>query len=76
MDYFLMDLERTLISGVPAYWKGNKHGYTYDIQHAGIFSEESANLIIANDRDKTTVKIPVELAIKLLGKDLRINEKC
>lgn len=75
-DYFLLDLERTIQSGVPAYWKGNKHGYTYNIQFAGIFSEEIANEIVKHDLDFATVKIPVRLAMKVLGKDLKANESC
>jgi hypothetical protein len=71
--YFLLDLERTIISGVPAYWKGNKHGYTYDIQHAGIFDEINANMIVKSDQDQSTVKVPLNLVFKLLGKDLKIN---
>jgi len=75
-DYFLLDLERTIQSGVPAYWKGNKHGYTYNIQFAGIFSEEIANEIVRHDLDKATVKVPVRLAMEVLGKDLKANENC
>ena len=75
-DYFLLDLERTIQSGVPAYWKGNKHGYTYNIQFAGIFSEEIANEIVRHDLDKATVKVPVRLVIEVLGKDLKANENC
>lgn len=71
-----MDLERTLISGVPAYWKRNRIGYTYDIQHAGIFLEDEAKVIVDSDRNQTTIKVPVKLAIKLLGEDLKINESC
>lgn len=75
-DYFLLDLERTIQSGVPAYWKGNKHGYTYNIQFAGIFGEEIANEIVKHDLDKSTVKVPIQLAFKVLGKDLKPNESC
>jgi hypothetical protein len=75
-DYFLLDLERTIQSGVPAYWKGNKHGYTYNIQFAGIFSEEIANEIVRHDLDNATVKVPVRLVIEVLGKDLKANENC
>jgi hypothetical protein len=75
-DYFLLDLTRTIQSGVPAYWKGNKHGYTYNIQFAGIFSEEIANEIVKHDLDNGTVKVPVRLVIEVLGKDLKANENC
>ena len=75
-DYFLLDLERTIQSGVPAFWKGNKHGYTYNIQFAGIFSEEIANEIVRHDLDNSTVKVPVRLVTEVLGKDLKANENC
>jgi hypothetical protein len=45
-DYFLMDLERTLTSGVPCYWKANRYGYTYNIEHAGIFPKAVAEEIV------------------------------
>ena len=74
MEYFLLDLERTLLSGVPAYWKGNKHGYTYDIKDAGKFQEQAATLIVESDRDTATVKVPMKLVLKVLGEDFKINE--
>lgn len=63
--YFLMDLERTLSMGVPCFWKGNKHGYTYEISHAGIFSEEEAARLVERDMDQRTVKVPLKLVIDL-----------
>jgi hypothetical protein len=63
--YFLMDLERTLAMGVPCYWKGNRHGYTYDITLAGIFSEDIAEEIAKNDYDRRTVLVPLKLVVDL-----------
>jgi hypothetical protein len=74
MDYYLMDLERTLHSGTPCYWKGNKHGYTYKLEFAGIFPKEVAETIAKNDRDNSTILIPLNLVIKILGKDLKQHE--
>jgi hypothetical protein len=74
MDYILLDLERTLSSGVPAYWKGNRYGYTYKIEYAGIFPEGAAKEITKNDRDGKTVAIPIALVQKILAKELKQHE--
>jgi hypothetical protein len=74
ITYFLMDLDRTIANGVPAYWKANRHGYTYHIEFAGIFSKENAELIVNNDRDKTTIMIPVDTVAKILMLDLKQHE--
>lgn len=73
-ECFLMDLERTLQSGTPCFWKGNRHGYTYKIEFAGIFPREVAEEIVKNDRDNTTILIPLFLIQKILGKDLKQHE--
>lgn len=73
-DCFLMDLERTLSTGTPAFWKGNKHGYTYKIEFAGIFPYEVAAKIVENDRDNSTIMIPIKLVQKIFGKDLKQHE--
>jgi hypothetical protein len=57
MKYFLMDLERTLGSGVPAFWKANKRGYTYNIHEAGLYSEKEAEKIVEADFNERTIKI-------------------
>lgn len=74
VTYFLMDLERTLLNGSPAYWKGNRHGYTYTLEFAGIFSEEIADEIVRHDLDGKTIKVPVDLVIKVLALDLKAHE--
>lgn len=73
-DYYLLDLERTLISGVPCFWKGNRHGYTYNLQQAGIFPKEIAESIAASDRDKRTVLISLQTVFDILGKDMKAHE--
>jgi hypothetical protein len=65
--YFLMDLERTLQSGIPCFWKGNKFGYTYNLKFAGLFPEGIAEEIVKNDHDRKTVKIPLDLVKDVLG---------
>jgi hypothetical protein len=65
--YYLMDLERTLVSGIPCYWKENKYGYTYNLKYAGLFNEDLANEIVKNDLDERTVKVSQKVAVKYLG---------
>lgn len=69
-----MDLERTIGNGVPAFWKGNRYGYTYKIEFAGIFSKENAELIVKNDLDHKTVMVPVQLVTQILLQANQVNE--
>jgi len=73
-SFFLMDLERTLGSGCPCFWKWNRYGYTYKIEHAGLFSREAAEEIVKNDRDNKTIMISLELVEKTLVLDLKQHE--
>lgn len=73
-SYLLMDLERTLETGAPCFWKGNKFGYTYKFEYAGIFSKELAEEIAKNDLDQKTVLVPLVLIHKILEKDFSANE--
>jgi hypothetical protein len=74
-QYLLMDLERTLLSGVPCFWKENRFGYTYEIEHAGIFSEELAEEIAKNDYDRRTVLVPYKLLFDLALQGLAKHEE-
>ena len=60
MKFILMDLERTLSNGVPAFWKGNKHGYTYNIHEAGLFDETEAEKIVKKAFNERTIKISLK----------------
>jgi hypothetical protein len=73
-EYYLIDLERTIGYNKPYFWKGNRHGYTSHIEHAGIFPEKKANEICESDRDKRTVKISTQQIFKILGKDMKSHE--
>lgn len=73
-DCFLMDLERTLQSGTPCFWKGNKYGYTYKLEFAGIFPAEIATKLAMSDFDNKTIVIPLSLVQSILGKDLKQHE--
>lgn len=59
--FYLMDLERTLLSYVPCFWTQNRFGYTYKIERAGIFSRELAEEIVKHDLDDKTVMISEKL---------------
>jgi hypothetical protein len=72
--YFLMDLERTLVSNVPCFWLGNKHGYTYRITEAGLFPKHLAKEIVKNDLDNKTVMISSRLVEETKMLDLKQHE--
>ena len=69
--YYLMDLERTILSGCPCFWKAGKRGYTYSITGAGEYSEIEAVNIVKDDFDNLTLKIKV-IAIDNLIKRFNI----
>lgn len=73
-SFFLMDLERTLANGVPCFWKSNRHGYTYSIEHAGIFQRHLAEEIVKNDFDNKTVMISIKLVEETMMLDLKQHE--
>lgn len=68
--YYLLDLERTLINGMPYYWLKNRHGYTYEIEEAGLFSEDMAAEIVKHDLDDRTVMININTAAQILQLEL------
>lgn len=72
--FYLLDLERTIAHSMPYYWKGNRHGYTSSLEHAGLFSKDFAEKLVKQDIDKTTVMIDQEKVFKILGKDMKQHE--
>lgn len=70
MKYYLLDLERSIGWGNLYYWEGNKHGYTYKISEAGLFSEEAAAQIVKSDIDKKTIMISADSVEKILKEGL------
>jgi hypothetical protein len=73
-EYYLIDLERTIGYNKPYFWKGNRHGYTSHIEHAGIFPEAKAKEIVETDRDKRTVMISTSHVFKILGMEMKPHE--
>lgn len=57
MNYYLIDLERSVSSRLVHYWKANKHGYTPVISEAGLYTLEAATEICESDFDKRTVMV-------------------
>jgi len=67
---YLIDLERSIYSGMVTYWKANKNGYTTNLQRAGLYSPETAKDIAEQDFDKRTVIVDQEVVMRIRG-DLR-----
>jgi hypothetical protein len=65
MKYYLLDIERTIGHGIPTYWNQNRHGYTTDLEAAGLFSKEIAENIVNSDIDKWTVKVSQQQVEKI-----------
>lgn len=73
--YYLLDLERTIVYERPFFWKGNKHGYTKSLEHAGLFPKEIAQQIVDHDDiDRTTVMISQTQMVRILGKEIKPHE--
>lgn len=64
--YYLLDLERTIKSGVAHYWRANKQGYTSNLSEAGLYSKEIAFKIEKEDIDKRTVVISKSIVDNIL----------
>lgn len=73
-EFVLLDLERTIKNSVPAFWKGNKHGYTYKVDQAGVFQERTAKQIVKHDIKNETIAIPFDLIQEYL-KEMKLNER-
>lgn len=67
MEYLLIDLERSIGSGIVHYWRGNSWGYTTDIREAGHFSAKETRAVIEGDFNHYTKAIEAEAALKLAG---------
>ncbi|MCU6603804.1 hypothetical protein OCO53_25525 [Peribacillus frigoritolerans] len=64
----LIDLERSIPSGIIFYWNQNKHGYTTNVRDAGRFDDEQAAQIVAEDFDSRTVSIDETVVSKILNR--------
>lgn len=64
--YYLIDLERSILSGSLSFWKPNRRGYSYKIVEAGKYSEIEANEIISQDFDNHTIKVLTKAVDKLI----------
>ena len=57
MEYFLLNVEKTIGHGIPIYWKKNRLAYTADLKEAGLFPKDIAEMMVDSDVNKWTVKI-------------------
>lgn len=74
MPYYLMDLARTVTTGALCFWKGNKYGYTYKLEYAGIFEKEAAENIVKSDQNQTTIMIHIDVISNIVRWDLKSYE--
>lgn len=65
----LLDLERTIISGLTHYWKPNRNGYTTLLNQAGRYSKEEGEKIAEEDVDKRTIVIPQSVIDNILNRN-------
>lgn len=65
--YYLIDLERSISSGLTTYWKPNNRGYTQNIKEAGLYSKSDASEKVSTDFDQRTVMVEKEKALRLVG---------
>lgn len=64
---YLLDLERTIKTGIAFYWKPNKHGYTHNIYEAGLYKDTEAIHIAESDHDDRTIVVPVDVVDKIMN---------
>lgn len=62
----LLDLERTIATGLTTYWKPNKMGYTRELKEAGLYDDDVAKEIVQSDYDKRTVAINKQVIDNIL----------
>jgi hypothetical protein len=65
--YYLLDLERSIVSGKTWYWKRNRHGYTQLLSQAGLFDEDEARNLVTSDVNKRTIMIAEETVEDILN---------
>lgn len=54
----LLDLERTVKTGIAHYWKAGRRGYTTIDSEVGVYFIDEAQELVEKDFDKLTVSIP------------------
>lgn len=69
LEYYLVDLERTVIYMKPYFWKRGNHGYTTDHEEAQTFTKRKATLIAKSDVNKRTIPISAEAVRMILLED-------
>lgn len=65
MNFVLLDLERTVQTGMAHYWNQNMHGYTQSSTRAGKFTIGQARKEVYEDKENLTIAIPMDRFDKL-----------
>ena len=63
--FYLVDLERSIRTGVVHYWKANKMGYTRDLDEAGLYEHKEAVNTVSADIQGLTVMVSSEQVKKI-----------
>lgn len=71
---YLLDLERSIKTGMMVYWGPNKMGYTGSLYEAGKYSDQDAKHIVDDDLDNRTVIIN-EKVVKNIMRDDQFSMK-
>jgi hypothetical protein len=58
--YYILDLGRSIVLNKLVFWKQNKHGYVFEVNEAGIFTEEQAEEIVKKDINKLTCSVSAD----------------
>lgn len=64
---YLIDLERSLQTGIVHYWKPFNLGYTTNFKDAGTYPESIAKKMQESDVNKTTIAILESVAYKVIN---------
>lgn len=65
--FVLIDLERSIKTGATHYWKGNRNGYTVNVNDVGRYDEEHARQLILHDYERNTVGVSEQRFKQLAG---------
>lgn len=74
-EYYLLDLERTIVFKKPYFWKRDKHGYTSELYFAGLFTKEEAEKIAEDDKDKRTAIIHYQMVYDADALNMKTHER-
>lgn len=65
--FYLVDLERSVSSGIMHYWRPRSIGYTTKLAEAGEYTEQYSDEVVNSDFDNYTVRVPVNTAGRIMN---------